>query len=57
MGPDPVKNKVDIIEANAYLGYYYFIKKDNANSKTYWLKVKEIDPNNEKAKKALEAIK
>ncbi len=57
MGPDPVKNKVDIIEANAYLGYYYFVKKDNVNSKTYWLKVKEIDPNNEKAKKALEAIK
>lgn len=51
------KNTKDLIEAYSYLGYYYFAKKDNVNSKIYWTKVKELDPANEKANKALQAIK
>ena len=48
------KSKKELIEANEYLGYHYFSKKDYAQSKPCWLKVKELDPNNVKAKKALE---
>jgi tetratricopeptide (TPR) repeat protein len=51
------KNSKDLIEAYSYLGYFYFAKKDNVNSKLYWTKVKELDPANEKANKALQAIK
>ena len=50
---DKEKEKRDLIEAYSYLGYYYFLQKDNENAKVNWLKVKEIDPNNEKAIKAL----
>lgn len=48
------KNKKDLILAYEYLGYYHFLKKDYAQSKTNWLKVKELDPSNAKAKAALE---
>ena len=48
------KNKKDLIEANEYLGYYYFAKKDYVQAKPYWLKVQELDPSNSKAKKALD---
>ena len=51
---DIEKNKKDLIEANSYLGYYYFVKKDYTKSKSYWLKVKEYDPSNKQAKAALE---
>jgi hypothetical protein len=30
------------------------LQKDNAKAKDLWLKLKEIDPNNTKAQKALE---
>lgn len=42
-------NKVNIIEACSYLGYYYAKMKDNEKAKFYWNIVKELDPNNEKA--------
>lgn len=48
------KYKKDVIEANEYLGFYYFSNKEYVLSKPFWLKVQEIDPNNVKAKKALE---
>lgn len=55
---DPVKNKTDLVEANTYMAYYYYlVAKDNAKSKESWLKVKELDPANAKAKKALEGLK
>ncbi|WP_317899159.1 tetratricopeptide repeat protein [Aurantibacillus circumpalustris] len=41
--------KNNIIEANEYLGYYYVTKKDDAKAKEYWMRVKELDPANEKA--------
>ena len=42
-------NKVNIIEACSYLGYYYAKMKDNEKAKSYWTIVKDLDPNNEKA--------
>ncbi|MES2835939.1 MAG: tetratricopeptide repeat protein [Bacteroidota bacterium] len=55
---DPVKNKTDLVEGHSYMAYYYYlVAKDNAKSKESWLKVKEIDPANEKAKKSLESLK
>jgi len=43
--------KANVIEACSYLGYYYYVKeKDIEKAKYYWGIVKELDPNNEKAK-------
>jgi len=47
------KNKNYLIEANDYLGYYFILQKEYANAKCNYLKLKELDPNNIKAKKAL----
>ncbi len=35
----------------------YMIQKDNVKAKEAWTKLKEIDPSNNKAQKALESIK
>lgn len=43
-------NKDNVILACEYLGYYQVKMKDNAKAKEYWNIVKELDPNNEKAK-------
>jgi tetratricopeptide (TPR) repeat protein len=43
-------SKKDAIEAYEYLGYYYVTKKDKAKADEMWNAVKELDPNNEKAK-------
>ena len=45
------------LSATAIWGYYYFVKEDVANSKTYWEKILAIDPEHEVAKRALEAMK
>lgn len=42
--------KKDLIQAYEYLGYHYVITKDFALAKTYFGKLKELDPNNEKQK-------
>jgi tetratricopeptide (TPR) repeat protein len=47
----------ELTEAYEYLGYYYMLQKDNVKAKELWLKLKEIDPNNTKANKALEITK
>lgn len=54
---DTKKFLKELTEAYEYLGYYYMLQKDNAKAKELWLKLKEIDPNNTKAQKALESIK
>jgi tetratricopeptide (TPR) repeat protein len=55
---DVKKSGKDLIEAYKYLGDYYFTNaKDNATSKTYWLKVLEIDPNDKQAKAVLPELK
>lgn len=50
---DLEKNKKDLIEAYEYLGYYNMLTKDYPKAKVSWTKLKEIDPANVKAKKAL----
>lgn len=42
--------KPNVIEAAEYLGYYYLVQKDNAKAKEYFTIVKDLDPNNKKAK-------
>ncbi len=53
---NPEKSKQDLIEAYSYLGYYHFIKQENAASKGYWTKVIALNPGDEKAKEALKAL-
>lgn len=53
---DPVKFKKELIEGQSYLGYYYYIKNDIANSKKAWTAVLALDPNDERALQALKAI-
>ena len=47
------KNKSGVIESYEYLGYYYMLQKDYANAKCNYGKLKDLDANNIKAKKAL----
>jgi hypothetical protein len=62
---DAAKYKNDLIEAYSYLGYFYYIKKDDEtyksiwkeNFKITWGKVLELDPENLQAKEALKNIK
>jgi len=51
------KSNNDLKEAYSYLGYYYYVQKDIALSRTNWQKVLSIDPQDERAKEALKAIK
>lgn len=53
---DPQYKEI-LLESYRYLGYYYYIKKQNSISKTYWNKILTIDPTNATAKKALTSIK
>ncbi len=53
---DTTKFKKELIEAYSYLGYYYYLKEDNANSKIYWQKVYALDPNNNQAIEALKSL-
>lgn len=50
-------SKSQIIECESYLGYYYYVKGDNEQSKVYWNKILELDPENATALKALKGIK
>lgn len=54
---DPVKYKNELIEAYSYFGYYFYVKKDASSSISYWQKVKDLDPTNQKAIQALKNIK
>lgn len=51
---DIEKNKKDLVEAYSYLGFYYLQAKDYNCAKSAWMKVKELEPANDKAKAALE---
>jgi tetratricopeptide (TPR) repeat protein len=54
---DPAKSTKDLVEAYSYLGYYHYKQKEKDKAKEAWLKVAELDPGNEKAKKVLEELK
>jgi len=54
--PNQDKNKNELIEAYQYLGYYYFLKNDAANSMTNYKKVLALDPNDVKANEFVKAV-
>ncbi len=55
-GEDKEKYKRDLIEANSYLGYYYYMKGERDNAIKYWQEVKNLDPENPQAAAALSEI-
>ncbi len=55
-GGEKDKYKKDLIEANSYLGYYYYLKGDRPNAVKYWTEVKTLDPSNQQAITALNEI-
>ncbi|WP_460891204.1 tetratricopeptide repeat protein [Rufibacter soli] len=54
---DKEKYKKDLITANNYLGYFYYLKKDKANATKYWQEVKTLDPTNADATNGLNGLK
>lgn len=50
-------NKKDLILAYRYLGYYFYLKEDKANSAKYWNLILELEPNNATAKQVLDSYK
>ncbi|RIJ37297.1 tetratricopeptide repeat protein [Pontibacter oryzae] len=55
-GAEPEKYKRDLIEANSYLGYYYYLKGERDNAIKYWTAVRTLDPSNPQAEAALKEI-
>lgn len=53
---DELKYKKDIIEANSYLAYHFFMIDDYVKSKEYYDKVIALDPTNSSAIEALNFI-
>ena len=49
-------SKSVLIECESYLGYYYFLKKDYEQSKVFWNKILQIDPENPTAKQAVQGL-
>ncbi|MFC6996831.1 tetratricopeptide repeat protein [Rufibacter roseus] len=54
---DQEKYKKELIVANNYLAYYYFLKKDKANATKHWEAVKALDPANVSAIDGLKELK
>ncbi len=50
------ERKTEIMEVYQYLGIYYLKKDDYRESREYWLKVQELDPENAIAKQVIESI-
>lgn len=53
----PEKFKNDLIEAYSYVGYYQFVKQNTAASRASWEKVLKLDPDDARAKEALQALR
>ncbi|RSK30140.1 tetratricopeptide repeat protein [Hymenobacter metallilatus] len=53
---DASKYKSGLIEANKYLGYYYYQKGDKATALPYWQQALALDPNDQQAKTAVSEI-
>jgi tetratricopeptide (TPR) repeat protein len=62
---EQAKYKNDLMEAYRYLGYFYYLKREDPNYKdtwrsnyqNYWEKVLTLDPENKAAKDALDNLK
>lgn len=57
--PRAEKDKADnarLVECYRYLGYYNLLNNDKETSISYWSKILEIDPENQQAKQAIEAL-
>ena len=46
-----------LLEGYRYLGYYHLLNNDKETSIGFWQKIVDLDPSNEAAKNALEALK
>lgn len=55
--PTPDKNKNELIEANSYLGYYWYLKADFHKSLTYWQEVLKLKPGDQRATEAVGIVK
>ncbi|GAB3300762.1 MULTISPECIES: tetratricopeptide repeat protein [Hymenobacter] len=53
---DAAKYKTGLIEANKYLGYYYYQKGDKTSALPYWQQALALDPNDQQAKTAIAEI-
>lgn len=51
------KRNRDLIECYSYLGYYYYVHEDIAESKKNWVEILAIDPENTVAKQAMDGLK
>ncbi|GEM_PF-1228440 len=54
---DTTKFKKELVEAYSYLGYYYYIKENNALALQNWEKVLELDPENVQATAVIKQLK
>jgi len=53
----PEKNKNELIEANSYLGYYWYLKADFHKSLNYWQEVLRLKPGDQRATEAVGIVK
>jgi tetratricopeptide (TPR) repeat protein len=51
------KHRSGIMESYRYLGFYWFLQKDNQKSLEYWKKVLEMEPKDKQAQEAIKRIK
>ncbi|WP_170865159.1 tetratricopeptide repeat protein [Hymenobacter psychrotolerans] len=54
---DPSKYKDGLVEANSYLGYYYYQKGDKTAAAPYYKEVLALDPTNESANSVINSMK
>jgi hypothetical protein len=51
------KYKRELIESYSYMGYYYYLQKDNPQSKGYWQEVLNLEPDNRQATEVIKQLK
>ncbi|UOG75452.1 tetratricopeptide repeat protein [Hymenobacter tibetensis] len=54
---DPAKYKDGLVEANEYLGYYYYAKGEKTTAAPYYEQVLSLDPGNANAQKVIASMK
>ncbi len=54
---DPAKYKDGLVEANGYLGFYYYQKGDKATAAPYYEQVLALDPSNQNANSVIKSMK